>query len=111
VLEVEVGSMFGRDAPAPPPEDGFLLDSVVKPCLANLLSREIWRVAMLCQCADEDECAGNIVIRDHQRGVDSIMDVVVNMAQFLHDALVCPSLEGSTKVDPTSFLAHRHRPL
>ena len=54
---------------------------------------------MLCQCADEDECAGHVGIRDHQGVVESIMDVMANAAQFLHNPLMCPSLEGSTKID------------
>ena len=90
--------------PLPQPEDRFLLNGVVKPCLSNFLSREICRDAMLCQCADEDEYAGHVVIRDHQGGVESIMNVAANVAQFLHNSLMCPSLEGSTKIDPDELL-------
>ena len=86
--------------PLPQSEDRFLLNGVVKPCLSNFLSREICHDAMLCQCTDEDECAGHVVIRDHQGGVESIMDVAANVAQFLQNSLMGPYLKGSTKIDP-----------
>jgi hypothetical protein len=101
----EHGVLRGETAPTPP-ERRPVLDDVVEPGLPDLGRRELQRVAVVRQRAQERQRAGDVVIGLHERAAPLLrgdlgasVDVVVDLPELRLDALVRPPLERTAEVD------------
>ena len=106
LLQAQVGGVLGGVAHAAPPEDRALLDDVVEPGLADLRGRQVAAVAVVGQGAQEGEGAGDVVVGDDQGHVLALVDVVPDLAEFGHDAVVGPAFEGAAEVDADDLAEH-----
>ena len=106
LLETQVGGVLGGVAHAAPPEDRALLDDVVEPGLADLRGREVAAVAVVRERAQEGKGAGDVVVGDDQGHVFALVDVVPDLAEFGHDAVVGPAFEGAAEIDADNFAEH-----
>ena len=88
---------------AAPPEDRPFLDDIVEPGLADFLGREVRLDTVVFKRTNEGKSAGHVVIGDDERLVQTLMHVVFDRAEFIHDLLVSPSLEGAAEIDADEF--------
>ena len=98
-FEVQPGRMLGRIAVAAPPQDRSALDDRVEPRLTDLLRREVRCDSVLGQRAHKGECARHIVVGDHERRIEAVMDVIFDRSELLHYALVGPPFEWPADID------------
>ncbi len=105
-FEPGIGRVLGRVADASPPEDRFALDRVVEPVVADLLRREIGRVAFILKRSQERERAGDVVIGHHQRRALASRQVAIDLAIGFNDLFVGPLLDRAAKIDPDQLAEH-----
>ncbi len=106
LAQVEPGGVLGGIAVAAPPQDRSLLDEVVEPGAADVARAEVRRDAVVLEGADEGEGAGHVVVGDHERLAEPLVDVVLDRAELAHDPLVGPSLERPPEIDPDQLAQH-----
>ena len=105
-LQIEPGRVLGGVAVSAPPEDRAALDKVVEPRLADLPRREIGARAVILERADECEGSCDVVVGDDQRTVQPLVDIVLDRAEFAHDPLIRPTLEGPPEIDANELAEH-----
>ena len=68
--------------------------------------RQIGRIALVLQRAQEGEGAGDVVIGHHQRHVEPLVDIVIDLAAVLHDLLVGPAFDRAAEIDADELAEH-----
>ena len=91
--------MFRRITVAAPPENGALINDVIKPAVTHLFRAQIRRQGIIFQCADKGKGSGDIIVGDNQRTVKFFVDVILDRPQLLHNFFVGPPFERAAKVD------------
>ncbi len=105
-FEAQVGGVFSGASQAAPPQDGLVLDQVIEPGLADLRGGDLAREAVVGQCADEGESTGDVIIGDDQRHAQPLVHVAADLAQFGHNALITPALEGAAQIHADDLAQH-----
>ena len=107
VLQVQKSRVLRRNALAAPPEDALPFEHVVEPGLAEERLRGLRIAPRILEGADEGAGAGDVVVRDHERDVEPIMDVAADGAEALLDGLLVPALEGPAQIDADHLAQQR----
>ena len=98
VFQVEIGRVLSRASRPAPPQDGFVLDDVVQPCLPDLPCGQVRRTAVVLHRPEEGEGAGDIVVRHDQGHSGGPMGVIDDLAEALPYGLIAPSLHRPAQV-------------
>ena len=105
-LEAQVGRVLGRVAEPAPPEDGAFLDQVVEPGAADVACGQILLEVVVLHRPHKGERPRNVVVGNHQRHVQHVVHVVVDLAQVLIDHLDGPTFEGASQIDADNLAQH-----
>ena len=99
-FEPQVGGMLGRVAHATPPKDGALLDQIVQPRLTDLGSRQLECIAIVGHGPQKGKGARYVIVGHDEGLAQLLVDIVLDLAKLLDDALVGPALKGTPNVHP-----------
>ena len=105
-LQIKPSCLFRGIAVPAPPKDRTALDNVIEPCLADLARREIGARPVILERADECESSRDVIVGDDQRTVQPLVDIVLDLAEFMHDPLICPTLERPPEIDADELAEH-----
>ena len=62
---------------------------------------------MILERPDEREGPGDVVVGDDERGVQPLVDIILDRSEFADDALIGPPLERAAKINADQLAKHR----
>ena len=98
-LQPQERRVLARHAPAAPPQNSPVLDDGVKPPVADLCRRQGRVVPVLGQGAHKRKGPRDVIIGDDKGRAQSLVDVIVHLAQFALDLLVGPALNRPAEIN------------